>query len=54
MRGRVSANKPIMNRTTIANITAKDYQKKQIRIPASQKDLFPEERRGFPDTYDIM
>lgn len=55
-RGRllVPVNKPTMNRTTIANITAKDFQKKQIRILAAQKDLFPDERRGVPHTYDIM
>jgi len=42
-----------MNRITITNITRKDFQAKQIRILAAQKALFPEERRGFPQIYDV-
>ncbi|HWB93324.1 MAG TPA: hypothetical protein VG605_15790 [Puia sp.] len=42
-----------MNKITITNITRKDYARKQIRILAHQKDLFPAERPGFPKTYDI-
>lgn len=43
-----------MNKITIANITRKDFQGKQIRILSAQKALFPEERRGFPQTYEVQ
>jgi hypothetical protein len=42
-----------MNKITIANVTRKDFQGKQIRILSAQKVLFPEERCGFPQTYDV-
>lgn len=42
-----------MNKITIANITRKDFEGKRIRILAAQKELFPEERRGFPQVYDV-
>jgi hypothetical protein len=42
-----------MNEIAITNITQKDRERKQIRILAHQKELFPTERPGFPQTYDI-
>jgi hypothetical protein len=42
-----------MNEITITNITQKDVQRKQIRILAHQKELFPTERPGFPMAYAI-
>ena len=42
-----------MNTATIANITRKDFEHKQIRILAAQKELFADETRGFPQTCDI-
>jgi hypothetical protein len=42
-----------MNTIIIANITRRDFLGKRIRILAAQKELFPEERRGFPQTYDV-
>ena len=42
-----------MNRITITNITRKDFQAKQIRILASQKEVFPDEQRGNPQIYDV-
>jgi len=42
-----------MNKITITNITKKDFARKQIRVLAHQKDLFPAEQPGFPKTFDI-
>ncbi len=42
-----------MNEIAIANITYKDFEGKRIRILVHQKEMFPEERPGFPETYDI-
>lgn len=42
-----------MNEITVTNITRKDCERKQIRILAHQKELFPTERPGFPENYDI-
>lgn len=42
-----------MNRITITNVTRKDFQAKQIRILAAQKELFPDEQRGNPQIYDV-
>lgn len=42
-----------MNEITIKNITQKDYQRTQIRILADQKEMFPPERPGYPNTYNV-
>lgn len=42
-----------MNMITIANIARKDFEQRQIRILAAQKELFPAERRGFPKACDV-
>ncbi|MDO6435639.1 hypothetical protein Q4E93_33810 [Flavitalea sp. BT771] len=42
-----------MKEITIINITQKDCDRKQIRILAHQKELFPMEGPGYPETYEI-
>ncbi|HMI63199.1 MAG TPA: hypothetical protein VK518_19920 [Puia sp.] len=42
-----------MKEIIIANITPKDCERKQIRILANQKELFPAEQRGFRKIYDV-
>lgn len=37
----------------ISNITAKDAKSKKIRITVDNKHLFPQERRGESNTYDL-
>jgi hypothetical protein len=43
-----------MNTISIANITRKDFERKQIRLLAAQKALFPAEQPGFPKKYDVI
>ncbi|SFN34419.1 hypothetical protein SAMN05428949_2502 [Chitinophaga sp. YR627] len=42
-----------MSEITVTSITQRDIERKQIRILANQKELFPTEQRGFPKIYDI-
>jgi len=42
-----------MNTITINNITSLDAQHKQIRITVENKFLFPAEKIGFPQTYNL-
>ena len=42
-----------MKEITITNITRKDCEGKQIRILVHQKELFPPETPGFPETFNV-